>query len=163
MNNTFETKKDSLRQTQDGIWKLTLTVLPEDMPVELLQAPMGTVYGLAMVPVDYDNPETDVVLTSPTETKQSSEGDKIRVRSIMLCKDGDFQNWAKHNIDLYADWDDFDSMEALARHAILLECTIDSRRELITDVKAQELFKKLDKKFKDWKFERDNEYNLSRY
>lgn len=41
----FEAKKDGLRQTQDGLWKLTLTVLPHDMPAWLLSAPMGQLIG----------------------------------------------------------------------------------------------------------------------
>ena len=42
----FEVKKDGLRQMQDGLWKLSLTIMPEDMPMDLLQAPMGTLYNL---------------------------------------------------------------------------------------------------------------------
>jgi len=50
----MEVKKDGLRQTQDGIWKLTLTVHPNDMTNAILQAPMGTRYMAAMVAVGDD-------------------------------------------------------------------------------------------------------------
>lgn len=49
---TFEAKKDGLRQTQDGLWKLTLTVI--DLPSWLLTASMGTRLQVAVVEIADD-------------------------------------------------------------------------------------------------------------
>jgi len=143
----FETKKDGLRQTQDGLWKLTLTVLPEDMPVELMQAPMGTPYGLAMVKIDYDNPDKPVA--------EKSEGEKIRTRAVMLCKDSDFQSFSSA---VYFN----DKDESGAQETIKTTCYINSRSELTTNENAQERFLSLVEDFKAWQLENSYADNLNR-
>jgi len=56
----LEAKKDGLQQRQDGTWTLKLTVNGEDMQnaVDLLKAPMGQRYMVAMVALDEDDEET---------------------------------------------------------------------------------------------------------
>ena len=140
MTINMEVKKHAMQQLQDGHWKLTLTVHPEDMPIDLLQAPMGTAYGLAMVPIDYDNPDVGKPITEKTE------GEKIRERACILCKDPTFQNFITKMTweveDVYK--------EPHARSHLLKYCGIESRKELVTNKAAQEKFKELDRKYKDW-------------
>lgn len=137
---TFEAKKDRLYQTQDGIWKLTLTVLPEDMPIELLQAPMGTAYGLAMVKIDYDNP-----VGANNAHTEKTEGEKLVTRAAILCKDTDFQ---RYTISTFGEL--FVNPEQTACQWIYNKCEITSRSELATNKEAQEKFKRLAASYKEW-------------
>ena len=158
MTTNFEVKKDGLRQTQDGIWKLTLTVLPEDMPIELMKAPMGSVYGLAMVLIDYDNPVVKDSLTT-----EKSEGEKILALSHIRCKDWDFICYIheEHLSNLSPPITTQQVTDYLYEW-----CNIKSRSELTTDVAAQEKFRELDQKFKKWwadkEWETINQDNLNR-
>ena len=161
MTHNFEAKKNGMIQTQDGIWKLSLTILPEDMPMELLQAPMGTPYGLAMVKIDYDNPTVKENLTVQNNNELSinerSEGDKLRVRAVMLCKDKVFKLFIQnshHLLDIASEDD--------CRYHTCGYCKIKSRSELTTNEEAQKLFKQLHNKFTDWKFEQNHSSNLER-
>jgi hypothetical protein len=155
----FEVKKDGMRQMQDGIWKLSLTVLPEDMPMELLQAPMGTPYGLAMVPIDYDNPEpvTSIDIGIPTDpdtgitVSEKSEGDKIRVRAVMLCKDAEFQKYLFGNVNPSHPG----TNETAAKIHITTQCDISSRSELTENKEAQAKFRELDSQFTEWRQQQD--------
>lgn len=68
----FESKKDSLRQTQDGLWKVTFTVQASDMPQGLLMAAMGTRFMLAACEIGDD--ETPV--QQPDEAK-ATPGEQV--------------------------------------------------------------------------------------
>lgn len=81
---------------------------------------------------------------------EKSEGDKLRVRAVMLAKDEEFQGW----LGLHTE-------ESTAGY-VRRWCKIKSRSELTTNIAAQEKFKELIEKFKDWKFEHNYEDNLSR-
>lgn len=66
----IEVKKDGLRQMQDGTWKLSLTVHPNDMPTSLMTAPMGTRYGMALVEIgDDEQPVPSTTSRKPLEQK----------------------------------------------------------------------------------------------
>ncbi len=180
MTINMEVKKDGLHQLQSGSWKLTLTVNAEDMSMEIIQAAMGSPYGLAMVPIKYDDtpPNLDHFTTSEShpnyirtlsedQTKvrrrlgeEKSEGVKIKERACILCKEEKFQEyvfacgWAVP-IDAYTE-------ENHARYFVMEKCNIKSRKELVTNKEAQEKFKELDQKYKDWGYENRYEENLSR-
>ena len=49
---TLEVKKDGLQQRQTGEWVLRLTVHPNDMPMPVMTAAMGTRYQCVLVEVD---------------------------------------------------------------------------------------------------------------
>lgn len=80
----FEAKKDSLAQRQSGEWKLSFTVKAEDVPTELLKAPMGTRYVLALVEIGDDE--------LPVE-KPKDNPHKLSQQAAMLCEDARFQAW----------------------------------------------------------------------
>jgi len=183
----MEVKKDGLRQTQDGIWKLTVTVMPEDMPVELMKAPMGSAYGLAMVPIDYDNPVTqnDNVISKSeppinekstghklTEvenhtdnhtavTQEKPKGERMRITACAMCNDVQFYKYI-----CFLEVATFEQVNNCgiesSRAFILQYCKIKARTELRTNLEAQELFLQLAKQFSDWKFMQGHESNLSR-
>lgn len=152
MTINMEVKKHAMQQLQDGHWKLTLTVHPEDMTVELLQAPMGTPYGLAMVKIDYDNPESVVKKSLTTE---KTEGEKLRTRSVMLCKDEGFQEFLS---SVYF----ADKNEDSAINTMRNICHIHSRAELVNNEDAQRLLKDLIEQFSFWLEEGSFKDNLSR-
>ena len=113
-----ECKKDGLRQTQDGVWKLTITVHPNDMPIEILKAPMGRQY--IAVFAEYDGGE-------PEQPKERREwGDMPRSQQAgMLCQDESFQAWVGGTAGSTAE-----TVRSL--------CKVDSRSELDNNEAAAE-------------------------
>lgn len=153
MTINMEVKKDGLRQTQDGLWKLTLTILPEDMPVDLMVAPMGSRYAMAIVPIRDDESANPVI--SKTET---TEGEKLRTRAVMLCKEREFQIFLESldkNMVVFN--------ESHARDFICEYCHIKSRSELSTNIEAQRELKELLEMYRDWQTENQYADNLNRY
>lgn len=69
--------------------------------------------------------------------KEQSEGDKLRVRAVLLCKQKDFQHFTKGQ----------------SRSFILATCNIKSRADLVHDEMAQVKFKELLRQFDAWKLE----------
>ena len=99
----------------------------------------------------------------PTQFTVGDEGDKLRVRAVMLCKDEGFQEYMKAQYgypesDCYYDNDN----EGRARATLVGQCNIKSRKELVTNIAAQEKFKKLDQEFKQWQTDERYKNNLER-
>jgi len=180
MTLNMEVKKDALRQTQDGIWKLTVTVHPSDMPVDLMMAPMGTRYGLAMVVIEDEQsannaqsncpeiPDSSVSKESlPTQIEkqpsinEKSEGKKLLARAHCICGEEGFYSFLLNDRP-HATKGAYQSHEDWCVECLYARCNIKSRSELTTNPAAQEKFKQLDQKFKDWQFEQRNADNLSR-
>ena len=88
MTYQLECKKDGLRQTQDGLWKLTLTVHPNDMPDEILKAPMGAHYIAVFAEYDGGEPE-------PEQPKERGKFEDLprSQQAGMLCQDKRFVAW----------------------------------------------------------------------
>lgn len=152
----IEVKKDNLRQTQDGTWKLGFTLKSEDMPIELMIAPMGQIYYIDIKDAEEEeyNAEYTEVEFRPVEDKP--EGERLRIRSAILCQDNDFQNFCYKkgviNVDrvvLRADAADEDNTIDF----IYMVCDIKSRSELVTNAEAQNKFKDLLRKYDDWEYE----------
>lgn len=173
MTLNMEVKKHAMQQLQDGSWKLTVTIHPSDMPMELLQAPMGTPYDLAMIPIDYDNPaaskmestpekpDSSIVTKPKTNCDQSekSEGEKLWIRAVLLCKDEEFQTFYYYT---YPTALMTPRTESQCAGWIKERCNIKKRSELAHNKEAQEEFRRLDQQFKDWQFEQRHADNISR-
>jgi len=172
MTINMEVKKHALQQLQDGSWKLTFIVHGDDMSMELVMAAMGSPYGLAMVPIKYDDTPPnldhfkpivkeeyfpdgtdsakevglDGAITQFTVAKREdkSEGEKLRQRACILCKKASFQNFLV--MTGYANR----GSEQEATKSLYNICKIKSRVELITNLEARELFRKLDAEYKEW-------------
>lgn len=155
---TFEAKKDRLVQTQDGLWKMTFTVHPNDMPTWLLTAPMGQRLGVAAVPITEDSeiaasredgPSCPSGIGTPPESAQSvapaaSKTRKPPIRfgelrpsaqAALRCKDEDFQYW------LGADGEDDAAVTVRKR------CGVLSRSEIDTNPEAAAKWKRLNDQF----------------
>ena len=97
-----------------------------------------------------------------------TEGDKLRVRAVMLCKEFAFNIYAGTlyevtlaNIELArAKLMAGEHCQSLA--AIYYYCNIRSRSELTTNIEAQTKFKELLAKFDSWKLENQYADNLDR-
>ena len=139
---TMEVKKDGLRQTQDGIWKLTLTVHPNDMSVDLMVAPMGTIYQVAMVEVE---PGMSVIVDDVGLANK-----RLVTRAVMMCKDVEFRDFLGAH--------DEDS----AKVVVYVKCNIGSLSQLAIEEEAAKKFLALCGEFYSWGLERTYEDNLSR-
>ena len=64
----IEAKKHALRQQQDGCWILTMKIHQNDMPSEIMKAPMGARYVVALVEVgDDEQPINREEVTPPIQ------------------------------------------------------------------------------------------------
>lgn len=75
----FECKKDSMRQNQDGTWKVTFTLQPMDVPRSLTEAMPGTRYQAVIVAIGDDEmplkPESEVMPSGNESKRQHIEAD----------------------------------------------------------------------------------------
>lgn len=114
----FEAKKDGLRQTQDGLWKITLTVHPDEDLGPMLSAAMGTRFMVAYAEIGDDEQPVQ-------EPKQRS---RTREAGI-LCNDLTFHEWLGGMGWIVNDDND-------AAVVVRVKCEVDSRREFDTDPEA---------------------------
>ena len=87
----IECKKDSLRQNQDGTWKLVLTVAPDGLPDAIMKAPPGVRYRAFFVEVD-DN-EQPVKHEKP---KTRFNDKPLSVQAGIRCSDQRFHAFLRH-------------------------------------------------------------------
>jgi hypothetical protein len=133
----LEIKKDAMRQTQNGDWKITFTVQAADMDQRLTSAAMGTRFQAALVEIGDD--------------EQPKENGKIDWRQVqpvaqagIRCADPRFWQflWEEQGLTV-ADKDD-------AADAVRDMCGIESRSELSTNHKARVLWHQLDEAYREW-------------
>lgn len=94
---------------------------------------------------------------APLNDAQQTEGDKLRVRAVMLCRDLLFQSFLAHKTGLVSQ-----APEERARNYILNRCMIISRSELTHNLEAQAKFRELLAKFDSWKLQNQYQDNLNR-
>ena len=128
MTYQLECKKDGLRQTQDGLWKFTLTVHPNDMPDAILKAPMGAHY--IAVFADYDGGE-------PQKEQRKFEDMPRSQQAGMLCQDESFIKWLPA--------DDADDAAKVVR----LRCGVSSRSKLDTNTVAIPMWDAIVRNYRD--------------
>lgn len=130
----FEARKVALKQDRTG-YVLTLSIHPDDIPVELLRDFVGARYALAMVRIEDDE--------SPRQYTNhvSAAG--------MMCRDPAFHQYLM----------DANNMESCnesdAASMVCTYCQIESRSELNGNELAQSLFDKLQNNFQEWKNKND--------
>ncbi len=132
-----EAKKDSLRQHQDGTWKVTFTVSPTDMPAALLSAPPGTRYVVALVEVDGN--EMPVQRAPRAVQKPSRRWDELSLpeQAGIRCQEARFAEFLGVPLDKAA--------EELRRRL-----GVQSRGHLNTNPDAAERWKALDGQYQLW-------------
>ncbi len=87
-----------------------------------------------------------------------TEGEKLRTRAIMICKDEQFQRFVA---DVLSDIGYAISVND-ARDAVCDYCSIKSRAELATNKDAQDAFNVMLRQFDEWKVSNRYAENLSR-
>lgn len=158
-----ELKKDSLRQPQSGDWKVGFTIQANDMPDYLLTSPMGKRFYVVFVDADdYDEREGIEPKRNSNGTQtELSEGEKLRTRAVLLCKDYLFQVFVAKDMG-YTVKEMMFNAPAICRTYIVDSCAISSRSELATNPRAQESFKMLLERYKTWQLENNYKDNLGR-
>ena len=157
-DNMVELKKNGLVQVQSGDWKASFTLQSADMPDYLLSAQMGKRFYVVFVDADdYDeqNGKTEQKEIG-TNSSDKTEGERLMALSHIKCNEYYFQDYAKAK-----GWGEGTRTEN-ARFFIYDTCKISSRSEISTNVEAQNRFKELLRKYKDWQAENTYADNLER-
>lgn len=118
----FEARKIAMKQDRTG-FVLTISIHPDELPVELMRDFVGTRYACAVVRIQDDE--------SPTEYNNRVQ------RAGMLCRNGEFQEFMGVR------------SEQAAAEALCKRCNIESRTELHGNKQAQALFDQLLKEYED--------------
>ena len=130
----FEAKKHNMRQTNDGMWQLTLTVAEFGTADWLIHAQPGTPLAVGLKALDYDNPEFEAA---------ENPNKKYVSRAALFCKDESFQKFIG------------ESDEEGAATALKSRLGVSSRAVLAEDtfggVQAREQFDSTVIAFKEWK------------
>jgi hypothetical protein len=129
---SFEAVKVSMRQDGKGSY-ITLSIHPNEVPLDLLAARVGSRFGCALVHID-ENEE-------PVKGRDAEEGDKAMASAGMLCRNLRFQQWI-HREGLALDISEDGAIAALREH-----CGITSRTELKTNREARKVFLDLAQQF----------------
>jgi hypothetical protein len=135
----MEAKKDSLAQRQSGEWKLAFTVQAGDVPTELLTAPMGTRYMIALVEIGDDE--------APVE-KPKDNPHRLSQQAAILCDDARFRRFltqVKRPVDI-------ERGHSPAPAADMLRATLDiaSRSDLDTNPEAAARWRNLKAEYEGW-------------
>lgn len=128
----FEAVKVAIRQNKDGVY-ITLSVHPQEMPVDLMMAHAGTRYVVAMVETDDRN--------QPVKGKDEEEGDRLVQSAAMLCRNPSFQRWLHDKGYI------FEISEAETTDFLREYLGVESRSEIKTNREARRLFGKLRERF----------------
>jgi len=124
----FEARKVSLKQDRTG-YVLTLSLHPDEIPVELLRDFVGTRYACAIVRIQDDE--------TPTAYNNRVQ------KAGMLCRQEKFQAFMSDFIDGFVDEDS--TADELCK-----QCGIESRSELNGNLSAQNKFDELVAEYENW-------------
>jgi hypothetical protein len=117
---------------------MTLTIHPDEVPIDLLSARPGTRYMIGMLPIDDHD--------QPVKGKDMEEGERAVQAAGMLCRNIKFQKW------MSAIGYSYGNSEQECADGIKVFCGIESRAELKDNRKARDLFKQLKERFENESF-----------
>ncbi len=93
----IECKKDSLRQNQDGTWKLVLTIAPDGLPDEIMRAMPGTRYQTAFVEIgDDEQPAAKAPPAPPEKVRRPFHDLPLSQQAGIRCGDGGFARFLEN-------------------------------------------------------------------
>lgn len=124
----FEARKVSLKQDRTG-YVLTLSLHPDEIPVELLRDFVGTRYACAIVRIQDDE--------TPTAYNNRVQ------KAGMLCRQENFQSFMSEFIGGFVD-------ENSTADELCKQCGIESRSELNGNLSAQNKFDELVAEYENW-------------
>lgn len=130
----FEAVKISLSQDKNGL-VLKLSLHPDEVPKDVILAPLGTRYMVALVQIGDDE--------QPVKGRDKSEGDRAVAIAGALCRNPRFVGWlAKKG---YASGASSDKAAEGLREIL----GVSSRSELATNEEARQTFMQLRAEFED--------------
>jgi hypothetical protein len=133
----LEIKKDAMRQTQSGDWKITFTVQAADMDQRLTSAAMGTRFQAALVEIGDDE--------LPKEKGKLDWRDvQPAAQAGIRCAEPRFRDYlaVEHGINTKTAQE--------AAEAVRNLCGVNSRAMLGVNHKARTLWHQLDSGYRDW-------------
>lgn len=133
----IEMKKDAMRQTQSGDWKITFTVQAADMDQRLTGAAMGTRFQAALVEVGDDEQPKERGRLDWREVQPAAQAG-------IRCNEPRFWQFLCDKQGLQTDSKD-DAEENVRRM-----CGVKSRSEFATNHKARVLWNQLDAAYREW-------------
>lgn len=133
---SFEAALMALMKTKDGM-SMKLIVHPNDLPRDLMIAPIGTRYVVALVQLN----DAD----EPVDGPDALAGKRAVASAGMLSRNPNFRAYLKGKYHLPEVPDEEDCIATL--HDLL---SIDSRAELATDEHAREVFNRIVADFQHW-------------
>lgn len=156
---SFEAKKDSMRQTQSGTWKVTFTVQATDVPRSLTEAMPGARYQVVIVEIGDDELPRKPSMTATTgdarpQPKDKPAGAKPKrdwrdvppaEQAGIRCEEAAFVHFLREQ------WpDDWHETQDTA-DCVRLICGVESRSLLSTNQRARIIWHQLDEQYQAWK------------
>jgi hypothetical protein len=132
----FEGVKVALKQDKTG-YVLSVSIHPDDVPMDLLRDFVGARYQVVMVRLDGNE--------KPMDRQEEFQGERSIKIAAILCKDPQF--WAY----LYEDAQIMQENETEATEWLKNYLVVGSRSELKTNHEARMLLDKLERSFNSWK------------
>lgn len=162
---TFEAKKDSLRQSQSGDWKIAFTVQGVDMDTRLSKAAPGTRYIAVLVEINeqelpVSQAEKEVVPNNPASRRTTAQPqpaptagakrpwrDLPKSQQAGICVgEAEFSAYLREEHPV--EWRETGEPDACLK---FMCGGITSKSELVTNHKAGSLWFQIDKAYQAWK------------
>jgi len=133
----LEIKKDAMRQTQSGDWKITFTVQAADMDQRLTSAAMGTRFQAALVEIGDDELPKEKGKLDWREVQPAAQAG-------IRCAEPRFRDYlaVEHGINTKTAQE--------AAEAVRNLCGVNSRAMLGVNHKARTLWHQLDSGYRQW-------------
>lgn len=133
----LEIKKDAMRQTQSGDWKITFTVQAADMDQRLTSAAMGTRFQAALVEIDDNEQPKEKARLDWREVQPAAQAG-------IRCAEPAFRKF------LAVEYGINTSTAQEAAEAVRNICGVNSRSEFSTKHGKRVVWHQLDSKYLDW-------------
>jgi hypothetical protein len=156
---SFECKKDSLRQMQNGDWRVSLTIQAIDMSERITKAPMGTRFVAVLVEIDdSEQPITpaekesaparpDQIAPKPDRAKPGKRDWRDLPYSQQAGIRINEPTFAAYLREEHPDeWHETGDADACLK----LICRVDSKSELGTKPRAETLWFQIDSAYQAW-------------
>ena len=131
----FEAIKTGLKQSKDG-YMLSLAVHPDDIPDDLMRDFVGSRYVVVMVRLGDDE--------QPINREGEFPGDYAVKTAGILCRDPEFWEWVNHVFTFEA------KSEKGCAEWLCDYLSIESRKELKTNIESRNLFNRIRDQFYAW-------------
>jgi hypothetical protein len=138
MTRSVELKLYAYRKNRDGLI-VSFVVHPNDEDF-LNGVHIGQVYQAGLEP---NGEEAYIPMPDGQLVRAKTEGERLRTRAVLLCKDERFQEWVWERMNYGT------KSEENARGCLLDYCGIDSRSELALSIPAQAKFRDLERQFRE--------------